>query len=157
MTKTEPMKVLDECIEVMKKKADDYQNGNSTVKQADYYPHGIQSLYDMVNTKRLRVKSLMDKQLAGGEPNHESLEDSLKDLINYAAFSVAWMRGKIEGQDPTLDSFNRPKESRVFSVDVGKMTAKQAEDYIKNTMDAYKDKQVYADASDYVMHNPLER
>jgi len=108
----EPMRVLQECIEVMKKKADDYQNGNSTVKQADYYPHGIQSLYDMVNTKRLRVKSLMDKQLAGGEANFEGLEDSLKDLINYAAFSVAWLRGKIEGQDANLDAFNRPKPTK---------------------------------------------
>lgn len=135
-----PAQVLNECIEVMRKKADDYQNGNSTVKQADYYPHGIQSLYDMVNTKRLRVKSLMDKMQAGGTANFEGLEDSLKDLINYAAFSVAWLRGQIEGQDPSLDAFNRPKPSKVGNTSVYAMSGPMNDPYPTDPNHDYEDR-----------------
>jgi len=40
-------------------------------------------------------------------PNFESLEDSAKDLINYASFIVAFIRGGIDGQDPNRDFLNR--------------------------------------------------
>jgi len=90
-------KVLEECIELQLRKAHDYQNPNSTVKQIDYYPHGLQSLYDILNAKLLRVKSLME---SGATPNHESIDDSLRDLINYASFAVAYNHGKIPGQQP---------------------------------------------------------
>ena len=33
----------------------------------------------------------------------------VKDLINYASFAVAWLRGKMDGQDPTRDIFNKKK------------------------------------------------
>ena len=54
----------------------------------------------------LRAQSLLE---AGthGEPNFESLEDTYKDMINYASFAVSFMRGKMEGQDPSRDMFNR--------------------------------------------------
>jgi hypothetical protein len=42
-------------------------------------------------------------------PNFESLEDSGKDLINYASFFVAYCRGGIPGQDASKDAFNRNK------------------------------------------------
>jgi hypothetical protein len=43
------------------------------------------------------------------EPNFESLEDTYKDLINYASFAVSYIRGKMEGQDGfARDMFNRP-------------------------------------------------
>ena len=41
-------------------------------------------------------------------PNFESLEDSAKDLINYASFIAAYIRGGIEGQQPDRDYLNRP-------------------------------------------------
>ena len=41
------------------------------------------------------------------QPNYESIEDSAKDLINYASFVVSYMRGKMEGQDPDRDFLNR--------------------------------------------------
>jgi hypothetical protein len=88
-------KVLQECIELQTRKAHDYQNPNSTVKQIDYYPHGLISLYDIMNAKLLRVRSLME---SGATPNHEGIDDSLRDLINYASFAVAFNAGKIPGQ-----------------------------------------------------------
>lgn len=93
--------VLLECIDVMNKKSQDYQNPNSSVQQADYYPRGIYSMLDIIHAKYLRALSVCeamenDDQYA---ENFESLEDSLKDLINYAAFAVSWTRGDIEGQN----------------------------------------------------------
>jgi len=41
------------------------------------------------------------------KPNFESLEDSAKDLINYASFFVSYLRGKIDGQSQTHDLFNK--------------------------------------------------
>jgi hypothetical protein len=89
-------KVLQECIELQTRKAHDYQNPNSSVKQIDYYPHGMISLYDIMNAKLLRIRSLME---SGVTPNHEGIDDSLRDLINYASFAVAYNAGKIPGQD----------------------------------------------------------
>ena len=40
-------------------------------------------------------------------PNFESLEDSGKDLINYASFFVAYLRGGVDGQQPDRDHLNR--------------------------------------------------
>ena len=40
-------------------------------------------------------------------PNFESLEDSGKDLINYASFLVAYMRHGVDGQDLDKDFLNR--------------------------------------------------
>jgi hypothetical protein len=36
----EAVNVLQECIDLQLKKSRDYQNPNSTVKQAQYYPNG---------------------------------------------------------------------------------------------------------------------
>ena len=44
----------------------------------------------------------------GYSPNFESLEDSIVDLINYASFFGAYMKGGIDGQDPQHDFLNRP-------------------------------------------------
>jgi hypothetical protein len=106
----ESVKALRECIELQNQKANDYQNPNSTVRQADYYPRGLESINDVVNAKMLRVKSLMEavKYSTDAAPNFESLEDSYKDLINYASFAVAWIRNGIDGQK-TNNWFNDPK------------------------------------------------
>lgn len=109
MTNPESAKVLAECAELQMKKARDYQNPNSTVQQSDYYPNGVQSIHDTMHGKMLRMKSVMEAMRGQDyDPNFESLEDSAKDLINYASFFVAYCRGKIEGQDGTRDIFNRP-------------------------------------------------
>lgn len=105
MSERESIKVLRECIELQNRKAQDYQNPASNVKQAMHYRRGVDSIFDTMNGKMLRIQSLIEAQV---NPTHESLEDSFKDLINYASFAVSYMRGKMEGQDPNRDMFNRP-------------------------------------------------
>jgi len=105
----ESLKVLQECAEVQQKKSRDYQNPNSRIRQADYYPRGILSIMELINTKTIRLWSVLEamENDPSYEPNFESIEDSLKDLINYSSFAVAYSRGKIDGQDPNRDFLNR--------------------------------------------------
>ena len=105
----ESIKVLNECAEIQLKKSRDYQNPNSRIKQSDYYPRGVMSIMELVNTKTIRLWSIIEAMENDPtyEPNFESIEDSLKDLINYASFAVAYSRGKIEGQRPDRDFLNR--------------------------------------------------
>lgn len=103
----ESVKVLRECIELQNKKGSDYQSKESRVRQADYYVHGVETIHDIMHAKMLRLVSVMEKIKAGGSTQFESLEDSAKDLINYASFFVAYSRGKIDGQSPDNDIFNR--------------------------------------------------
>ena len=98
--------VLQECAELQSKKSEDYQNPNSNVKQADHYRRGVDSIHDTMHGKMLRAQSLLE---SGNTANFESLEDTYKDLINYASFAVSYIRGKMEGQDPNLDYLNNPK------------------------------------------------
>ena len=102
--------VLEECVELQLRKSRDYQNPNSTVKQADYYPNGITTIHDIMHAKMLRMKSVMEAmQSSDYDPNFESLEDSAKDLINYASFFVAYCRGGIAGQNTEKNVFNKNK------------------------------------------------
>lgn len=109
MSRKESVLVLDECINLQLKKSNDYQNPNSAIKQADYYPNGCQSIFDAMHAKTLRMRSVMEAMNndPNYKPNFESLEDSAKDLINYASFFVAYMRGKIDGQEKDRDWLNR--------------------------------------------------
>jgi len=106
MTK-ESIIVLQECAELQSKKSEDYQNPNSNVKQADHYRRGVDSIHDTMYGKMLRAQSLLE---SGNTANFESLEDTYKDLINYASFAVSYIRGKMEGQKPELDYLNNPKD-----------------------------------------------
>lgn len=109
----ESVNVLRECIELQLKKSRDYQNPNSNVVQAMHYRRGVDSIHDTMHGKMLRAQSLIE---SGTNANFESLEDTYKDLINYASFAVAYMRGKMEGQDPDRDMFNRPFEKSTITV-----------------------------------------
>jgi hypothetical protein len=106
----ESVKVLQECIDLQTQKANDYQNPNSKVKQADYYPNGVMTLLDINHAKMLRMQSVVAAMQHDPEykPNFESIEDSAKDMINYCSFIVSYCRGKMEGQDPNNDFLNRP-------------------------------------------------
>jgi hypothetical protein len=114
ITDTEPMRILRECIQLMGKKAHDYQNPHSSVKQADYYRHGVGTLMDIIEAKFLRLVSLIETYEADPriEPKNESIEDSFKDMANYCAIAAGYCRGKIQGQDPhTRDILNRPRQA----------------------------------------------
>lgn len=111
MTK-ESIKVLQECAELQLKKSNDYQNPKSRIKQANYYPRGVASILDTIQTKVLRTYSVMEAMELDPDynPNFESLEDSFKDMINYASFAVAYLRGGIDGQTEDRDFLNRTKQ-----------------------------------------------
>lgn len=120
MSTPESVNVLQECIDLQLRKSRDYQNPNSSVKQADYYPNGVQTIYDVMHGKMLRMKSVMEAMQGDGyDPNFESLEDSAKDLINYASFFVSYCRNGIQGQQPGRDIFNKEIkiEDRPFNGD----------------------------------------
>lgn len=105
----ESVRVLKECIELQLKKSQDYQNPNSNVKQAMHYRRGVSSIYDTMVGKMYRIQSVIEtmENDPNHNPNFESLEDSFKDLINYASFAVSYLRYKMDGQDTTRDVFNR--------------------------------------------------
>jgi len=105
----ESVNVLQECIELQLKKANDYQNPHSTVSQADYYPHGVNTIHDIMHAKMLRIRSVLEAMDHDPEykTNFESVEDSVKDLINYASFFISYSRGKIPGQKPYRDHAGR--------------------------------------------------
>lgn len=111
----ESVKVLQECIDLQIRKSQDYQNPNSNIVQAMHYRRGVSTIHDMISQKLLRAQSLLEPMENGElrDPNFESLEDTYKDLINYASFAVSYIRGQMEGQDPTRDMLNRKIETPI--------------------------------------------
>jgi hypothetical protein len=103
--------ILLEAAEIQERKGNDYNNSVSRVQQADYYVHGVWSILDIINGKYLRMISVLETMESGGKINYESVEDSALDLINYASFLVAYIRGDIPGQKPDYDIFNRPAKN----------------------------------------------
>jgi len=106
----ESIKVLQECAELQDRKARDYQNEKSRIRQADHYPRGTATILDMVHQKMTRLYSVMEAAEHGEDPAFESLEDSAKDAINYLSFAVSYMRGKMDGQSSDRDFLNRPTQ-----------------------------------------------
>jgi hypothetical protein len=105
-----PREVLEKAIELQQQKGSDYQSKMSTVKQADYYLHGVDTIYDIMWGKMLRIRSLLDKVRFGGNENFESIQDSCVDLINYASFLSAYIDYDIKGQDKL--------KKNIFNLDV---------------------------------------
>jgi hypothetical protein len=105
----ESVKVLQECIDLQIRKSQDYQNPNSNIVQSMHYRRGVSTIHDMIHQKLLRAQSLLEPMENGEtrDPNFESLEDTYKDLINYASFAVSYIRGQMEGQDADRDMLNR--------------------------------------------------
>ena len=99
----ESVKVLQECMDLQLKKSKDYQSDSSNVTQAMHYRRGVDTIHDIT-----RATSLLE---SGKDPNFESLEDTYKDMINYASFAVSYMRGKMDGQQSGRDMFNKPTAS----------------------------------------------
>lgn len=100
--------ILLEAAEIQERKGTDYNGPATRVTQADYYPNGVYSILDICQAKVLRMYSVLDTMQAGGSPNFESIEDSAIDLINYASFVAAYIRGQVPGQKPDRDIFNKP-------------------------------------------------
>ncbi len=94
--KPESVNVLIECQVIQEKKSEDYQSPKSNIKQAMHYRRGVDTIHDMIHQKLIRAQSLLE---SGDNPNHESLEDTYMDMINYCSFAVSFLRGKMDGQD----------------------------------------------------------
>ena len=105
----ESIKIINEAVALQLKKSNDYQNDKSHIRQADYYPRGVLTILDIVYAKVLRMYSVIEAM--ENDPNYkqnfESIEDSCKDLINYASFIGAYARGGIDGQKADRDFLNR--------------------------------------------------
>lgn len=131
----ESVNVLRECIDLQIRKSQDYQNPNSNIVQAMHYRRGVSTIHDMINQKLLRAQSLLEPMENGEvrDPNFESLEDTYKDLINYASFAVSYIRGQMEGQDPTRDMLNRKVET--VPVDATQPKGKPSFEDYKNAKD----------------------
>ena len=106
----ESVKVLQECAQMQTKKSADYQSDQSSVLQAMHYRRGVDTIHDIILGKITRATSLLE---SGNNPKYESLEDTYKDMINYCSFAVSYMRGKMEGQTPDRDMFNKPKVKKL--------------------------------------------
>lgn len=61
------------------------QDYNSSVPRTTYFPFGHTSYCHMIWTKALRARNLVESRTV---PNHESLRDTLLDIINYASYWV---------------------------------------------------------------------
>ena len=114
----ESANILLEAAQIQEKKGQDYQNPLSRVRQADHYPRGVYTILDTMNGKMLRMYSVLETMEQGGNINFESVEDSALDLINYASFLVAYMRGDIDGQEHGKDIFNRRMSKQTHPTNV---------------------------------------
>ncbi len=75
--------IFHNCMETLKRRGEDY---SSVFNINDYMPHGHLSYHQMCHLKVMRALS---EAVAGRDP-----QDSLLDLINYAAFWLAYERLK---------------------------------------------------------------
>jgi NTP pyrophosphatase (non-canonical NTP hydrolase) len=81
--------VFQEITKLRAAKGEDYNNVPGG--RDAYFPFGHQSYAHMLNTKTLRVMSLVNAMGSGRVPNFESVRDSVRDLVNYGAFYAEWI------------------------------------------------------------------
>lgn len=93
MAKMTALKILEEAAALKQQKSKDYQG--SQFEEEDYFPFGDLSYMQMVHTKYLRMRSVLNS----GNPNFESLEDSLIDMINYCAMWAAYIVNKEQSDE----------------------------------------------------------
>ena len=77
------LRVLAELAQLHSDKSADYDRGG--IKNADYFPLGEVSYFQMIWVKALRIRSLVSRP---DPAKYESLRDSFKDLANYAIFAL---------------------------------------------------------------------
>ena len=77
-------KVFIDAVELCIKKSQDYNNGqDKPASRKEYFSFGLLSYAQMLHTKTQRLNSLAQQTKA---PNHESIRDTLIDLINSTCF-----------------------------------------------------------------------
>lgn len=93
MAKVTAQQILKDAAILKEQKSKDYQG--SQWAEADYFPYGELSYMHMLWTKMLRLRSVLERE--DGDVNFESAEDTLIDMINYAAMMAAYMENKKNG------------------------------------------------------------
>lgn len=87
--------VWKEIHELRIRKGSDYDNVPGG--KAAYFPFGHLSYAHMVMTKALRMQSLLQAMLQGKSINFEGLDDTMRDLVNYATYyAEAMADGRLE-------------------------------------------------------------
>ena len=93
--------ILKDAAALKERKSADYQG--SQFSEEDYFPFGHQSFIQMLHTKYLRMRSVVEQE----DTNFESLEDTLVDMISYAAMYAAWVQNNkpdtSTSRDKTID------------------------------------------------------
>jgi hypothetical protein len=60
---------------------------------ADYFPFGSRSYVHEIHKKTKRLVNLVE---TGADPNYESIEDNLLDLINYASYYYEFLKEELD-------------------------------------------------------------
>ena len=84
---TDSWDIIDELGNLLISKQRDYGPGNIN----NAYGGPLNGLMVRMGDKWERLKNLLD---SGNEPQHESIEDSFKDLANYCIIAMMVQRGK---------------------------------------------------------------
>lgn len=90
MAKVTATQILKDAADLKERKSRDYQGSKWT--EEDYFPYGVESYMHMLWTKMLRLRSVLERE--GEEVNFESAEDTLIDMINYAAMMAAYLENQ---------------------------------------------------------------
>lgn len=120
MMKSPVVQILEECIALYDLKASDYDNplkhdglANFRVAREIGIPPYVGAIVRMMD-KVERIKTLTYKRLVSNEGpavKDETIEDTLKDLINYGAIVLALYREETANADPSTASDRSPTES----------------------------------------------
>lgn len=84
--------VFEECLELYKRKNHDYSNNGESAFDKAYKKMGAKSLWLRLNDKFTRFESLLFAE-DEAQVKDEKIEDTLLDLINYAAMGLAKLKG----------------------------------------------------------------
>jgi len=78
--------LVEKNVKLMESKHGDYNEGGVTLES--YFPFGNKSYAQMLHVKTMRMVSLLQ---SGREPNYESVEDTVRDLINYSVYYLDFL------------------------------------------------------------------
>ena len=87
MTADEYKALIQPAMDVVVKKHQDYNRGGVTLES--YFPFGLKSYVQMLHVKNQRLLSLASNNAA---PTNEAITDTLLDMINYAVFTLAFLK-----------------------------------------------------------------
>jgi hypothetical protein len=86
MDRKQYLLLLEPAIATVVAKHEDY---NVAAPLASYFPFADKSYTQMIHVKSSRLVSLASSD---AEPNFESVEDTLLDMINYCVFYLAYLQ-----------------------------------------------------------------